>query len=154
MAAGTLSNQLIQALRSFPAHKAVGEEMKTILAKSRGRLASASFSIATEDMSDGIVVSIQLLDEDGNDLTEATAVLAILADDAAAAAINSDDYTIAAGTDGALVQLVADQVLLLVSEADGDIDVSLTIDGAATVYLILVMPNGNLVSSGAITHAA
>lgn len=42
----------------------------------------------------------------------------------------------------------------LVSESDGDIDVSIThAAGAKTVYLVLVMPNGRLVASSAITFA-
>jgi hypothetical protein len=41
----------------------------------------------------------------------------------------------------------------LVSEADGDIDVNILDTGTPTFYLILVMPDGSRVASGAITFA-
>ena len=50
--------------------------------------------------------------------------------------------------------LVGVFVFLLTSESDGDIDIDFTDSGAQTVYLVLVMPNGRLVISSAITHAA
>ncbi len=52
--------------------------------------------------------------------------------------------TAAIGTDGLLIPLVTGKCWLLVSEADGDIDVNLTQDATGTWYLILVMPNGRL----------
>ena len=43
--------------------------------------------------------------------------------------------------------------MLLTSEADGDIDITISETEAFTGYLILVMPNGKLVASGACTFA-
>jgi hypothetical protein len=116
-------------------------------------VADASFTIGTE-AADAIVVSIQLLDAQGNDLAKAAAVTVLLFDDAAGAAFNTDNYTIAAGTDGDLAEVVADKVLMCVSETDGDIDISLTIAGAATSYVAVVLPGGKLAVSAAVTHAA
>jgi hypothetical protein len=121
---------------------------------SQGGVADASFSIGTEDGSSGIVVSIQLLDEEGDAIAEACAVLVLVLADAAGAAFNTADYTIAAGTDGDLVEVLADKVLLGISETDGDLDVSLTISGAGTCYLAVVLPGGKLAVSTVITHAA
>ena len=42
---------------------------------------------------------------------------------------------------------------MVVSEADGDIDVNLIEAGAGTWYLVLVLPGGTLTVSGAITFA-
>ncbi len=48
---------------------------------------------------------------------------------------------------------MANKTAQLVSEADGDIDVTITESGAATWYLILIMPDGRLAASDAITFA-
>ena len=49
---------------------------------------------------------------------------------------------------------LAASIFLLVSEADGDIDINITESGTDTFYLVLVMPNGKLIVSDAITFAA
>jgi len=41
----------------------------------------------------------------------------------------------------------------VISEADGDIDVDITDSGTPTMYLVLVLPNGKLAVSDAITFA-
>ena len=131
----------------------VGEEY---MSGSRGELAGATFSIGSE-AGDAIIVSIQLKDAFNRDLTHRAAVHAFLSTDS-----NGDNHStaggslaITSGTDGHIVETSTDNGFLLVSEADGDIDVTITDStGAVTHYLFLVMPNGNLVSSGAITFAA
>ena len=52
-----------------------------------------------------------------------------------------------------LTALVTKKVYLLTGESDGDIDIDITETGVATWYLILVMPDGRHVASGAITFA-
>lgn len=67
---------------------------------------------------------------------------------------NASDVTTAAFNDTAEVALGAvPKTFRLVSEVDGDIDLNITESGADTWYLILVLPNGLLVVSGAITFA-
>lgn len=101
-----------------------------------------------------INVAIQLKDSAGADLAVRGSVLAYVSDDAAgdSVAATAPD-TVAIGTDGLAIPLVAGKAFLLTSEADGDIDLNFTNAGADTFYLILVMPDGKLVPSGAITHA-
>lgn len=124
----------------------------TRLAETLG-VGAATFSIGSE-AAEAIVVSIQLKDFLGRDLTARTAVKVYLLDDANGDAFNTDNYTtVAAGTDGALVEAVADKVLECICEADGDLDVSLTITGAATTYVAVVLSDGTLAISGAVTHA-
>lgn len=101
-------------------------------------------------------VTIQLTDEDGNDLAVRGAVMAYISDDA-----NGDSVAgtapdgVAIGTDGVAIPLVAGKCFLLISEADGDIDLTITENGADVWYLILVMPaTGKLVASDAITFTA
>lgn len=58
---------------------------------------------------------------------------------------------IAIGTDGLLIPFVANKAGLLVSENNGRIDINVVEAGAKTLYLILIMPSGRLLKSGAIT---
>lgn len=100
-----------------------------------------------------INVTIQLKDSAGVDLAVRGSVLAYLSDDANGDSIagTAPSGGWAIGTDGLLIPVVADKAAQLVSEADGDIDVTITEAGADTWYLILVMPDGRLVASDAIT---
>ena len=102
-----------------------------------------------------INVALQLNDADGTALATRAAVLAYLSDDANgdSLAATAPDGGVAIGTDGVAIPIVAGKAFLLISEADGDIDLDITETGAATWYLVIVLPNGKLVSSGAITFA-
>ena len=61
------------------------------------------------------------------------------------------DSGIAIGTDGLLIEWTANVSGLVISESDGDIDVTLTESTAKSFYLVLVLPGGKLAVSGAIT---
>ena len=102
---------------------------------------------------DTINVAVQLVDrENGNELGERIGLMCYLADDAngdTPAATAPD--TVAIGTDGALIEWVSNLSGLLITESDGDADINITENGADTWYLILVMPDGKLVASDAIT---
>lgn len=102
-----------------------------------------------------INVAIQLKDAGGTNLAVRGALRAYMSDDAngdsiAAAAASGG---VAIGTDGLAMPLIADKLFDLVSESDGSIDLDITEAGAATWYLVLVMPDGRLVASDAITFA-
>jgi hypothetical protein len=104
-----------------------------------------------------ITCNIQLKDNFGADLAVVGVVQAYLSDDAAGKDVSTLVPTtdLAAGTDGALIVEVANKKYTLISEADGDIDVVLIkTDGADTCYLNIVLPNGKIVTSGAITFSA
>lgn len=60
---------------------------------------------------------------------------------------------IAIGTNGVLVEAIADKAGFLISESNGKFDVSLTDTGTPTFYFVVVLPTGDLVVSGAITFA-
>jgi len=67
---------------------------------------------------------------------------------------NASDLTTAAFTDTTeVVPTTVPKSFWLTSEADGDIDVAITDSGAPTYYLAVVLPNGKLNVSGAITFA-
>lgn len=87
------------------------------------------------------------------DLTERAGVMAYLSADANgdALAVTAPSAGVAIGTDGLAIPLVADKAFILVSEADGDIDLDIGEAAADTWYLVVVLPGGALVVSDAIT---
>ena len=66
---------------------------------------------------------------------------------------NASDVTTAAFNDSSETAVAAAKAWQLVSESDGDIDVNITEAGVATWYLVLVLANGKLAVSDAITFA-
>ena len=116
----------------------------------------ASFVIGAE-AANVINVGIQLKqDKAQTDAPARKALFGYLSADANGDAIapTAPDGGWAIGTDGLLIPVVTSKAAFLTSEVDGDIDINIThAAGALTVYLILVMPNGRLVASAAITFA-
>jgi len=115
----------------------------------------ADFTVGTES-ANAINVVVQLMDRlNGNEIGERVNVAFYLADDANGDTPSSVAPTggIAIGTDGAMIENVANLSGRITSESDGDIDVTLTDTGTPTFYLVLVMPDGKLQVSGAITFA-
>jgi hypothetical protein len=120
-----------------------------------GNAAAAEYTIGAE-AANVINVAVQLQDANAADLAVAAALQFYLADDAAGLtpSTTAPDGGIAIGTDGALIESVANLSGLMVSEADGDVDIDLThAAGAATWYIVVVLPNGALDVSAAITFA-
>lgn len=116
--------------------------------------ASATFSIGTE-AGDEITVGIQLLDGNGDAIATRCAVGFYLSDNANGDTLVAATTSLAAGTDGVMIEAVADSAGTLISESDGDIDVTIgDASGAETYYLVLIMPSGELVVSDAITFEA
>lgn len=102
-----------------------------------------------------INVAVQFTDAAGADMATAVSVPFYLADDSAGLNPSTVAPTggIAIGTDGALIEHAANLSGRAISEADGDLDINITDTGTPTFYLVLVMPNGSLVVSDAITFA-
>jgi hypothetical protein len=113
----------------------------------------ATFVIGAEN-TNVINVGIQLKDADNNAITQRACVRAYMSADA-----NGDTLATAPngglviGTDGLCIEEKADQSFALISEANGHIDLNITESGTPTMYIVLVMPDGSLVVSGAITFA-
>lgn len=126
---------------------------KDDVVKSLG-VGGATFTIGTE-AANVINVGIQLEDDDGNDLSAVTAVEIWLFADAAGVSINANDYdTIAIGTDGLLVERVADKILDCTCESDGDIDIDFTeATTTPTSYVGVKLGDGSFAISSAVTHA-
>lgn len=120
----------------------------------------AEFTQDTEN-SNEITVSVQLLDVEYRPMQKRASLFGYISSNVNGDALEapSATLTIAAGTDGICIPLSAANSLgstafQIVSEADGDVDISITqTSGADTVYVVLVMPNGDLVVSPAVTFA-
>jgi len=93
-------------------------------------------------------VAMQFKDVGGNDVSHPVAVMCYLTTDSAGQtlAVDATDTTdIAIGTDGTiLAELVTDIMAVCVSEADGDLDLEVTVVDGKTVYFNVVMPNGEV----------
>lgn len=100
-------------------------------------------------------ITIQLKDSRGKDINYRQVLNAyVFADANGDAFVTTGGSTgIAIGTDGALLATVAKKAFKVISEADGDIDLTWTDTGTEVAYLALEMPNGRLVFSGALTNA-
>ena len=122
-------------------------------AGAKGELFNAIMVVGAEGGST-INVTIQLKDVLGVDLAKIASVWAFMSADAAGLAVdgNSMSTAPAIGTDGDMKIALTNFMFLLTSAADGDIDIDFVDTGTNTHYLVLVMPNGRHVVSGAITH--
>lgn len=89
------------------------------------------------------------------DVAQRCAATMYLSNDANGDSISSAPDSVAIGTDGVLIDpYAASQSFVVVSEADGDIDINITeAGGAATYYLVVILPDGSLKVSNAITFA-
>lgn len=113
----------------------------------------ADITVAAED-SNVRDITIQLTDGDGADLTRRAAVLiAVLADADGDAFVSTGGSTgIEIGTDGAILAIVAKKLFLVISEADGDIDLTWTDTGTEAAFLAVIRPDGRFIVSDELTN--
>lgn len=115
----------------------------------------AAFTIGSE-AANVINVSVQLQKPRKTNVAQRVGVFAYLSDDANGDSVVATGVdTLAIGTNGVLAGAVtAGKSAWIVSEVTGVFDLNLTFaSGAKTCYLVLVMPDGSLVVSSAITFA-
>jgi len=126
----------------------------TTFNNNRDLLIKPVFTIGSE-AANAINVAIQLTDrKNGGDIAERVALMWYLASNATGDAIaTAPDGGIAIGTDGLLIEHTNNVAGMVVSEVDGDIDVTITESTAKSFYLVLVAPDGKLYPSAAITFA-
>lgn len=112
----------------------------------------ATITVAEKD-TDEWYVYVQLKDFAGNDLTVPGSVLCYLASDSAGLDFNAATVTTetAIKADGSLAIILAKILYLATSEADGDIDFTITDTGDDVYYFVVVLPSGKLVVSEAMT---
>lgn len=106
----------------------------------------ATFTLVS---SDPAVVTIQLKDYAGNDLTVPASVMAWISSTATGIDPSgvSSELALTGSGDGAVLIHLTHYLYQLISEADGDIAVTITDTGTTAQYLTLLMPNGKLVVS-------
>lgn len=113
-----------------------------------------TFTVGAE-AANAINVAVQLKTENGNDLYARGGVFGWLSNEAPgdeiAASAPSGGWAI--GTDGLLIPVVTNKAAYFVSEADGDLDVTITDSGTGAWYLHLLMPDGTIKTSGVIQFA-
>jgi hypothetical protein len=100
-------------------------------------------------------ITIQLEDATGTAVSEPTLVKLYVFSDATLQALATGGSTgIAIGTDGTiLVTHTAKLIFEIMSEADGDIDLTWTDTGTESVVLGLVLPNGRIVTTAPFANA-
>lgn len=118
-------------------------------------IGNATFTVGSED-TDVIRVTVQLKDRAGTNLAIAAGVQAYLSD-------NSDGSTVVAtapsggwviGTTGILIPTVANKAATFICSSSGVFNVDITEAAGKTVYMVVILPLGNLKISSAITFAA
>ena len=116
--------------------------------------ADATITVGDES-ANARAITIQLKDANGNDIATAEPIWAFLTTTAARTAFvtTGGSTGIAIGTDGALLAVIAKMLFLLTSEADGDIDLTWTDTGTEAAFLNLILPNGRVITSAALTNA-
>jgi hypothetical protein len=130
--------------------------MKRIAAKhnpfgAAGLIGFAEITIGDED-GDVINVGVQFQGPDGQELQERAHVHAYLSDDEFGDTVaGTAPDTVAIGTDGLCVELVADKYFAITTEDDGTFDLNIGENGTDTWYLVIVLPDGSLLVSDAIT---
>jgi len=116
---------------------------------------SATITVG-DDTSGAFPVTVQLTGPTGKDLTSARVVQWYLAKDETGDTLcvdGTDTSEIAILTDGTIIaETVADIAGVVKSEADGDIGFTITVENGKKAYLVLVMPDGELVISDAMTY--
>ena len=131
---------------------ATAEDLNTV----ENQVADVAFVIGSP--ATVVNVALQLKDADGNDIAEISHIHAYLSDTITTGlgiSGTAPATSVAIGADGAIiVEEVSKLAWWLQSEADGDIDLDITEVGAETWYMVVVLPNGKQIVSGAITTSA
>lgn len=111
--------------------------------------------VVAQTASGDFTAAIQLKGPSEVDLQFAAAVewyLSTQSDGSDIATDSTDVTTLAIGTDGLCIEYNANVAGKLVCESDGDIDLAIVVPNGKVVYLVLVMPDGSLIISDAMTY--
>jgi len=118
---------------------------------------SATITVG-EDTAGAFPVSVQLTGPTGKDLREARVVKYYLAKDTTGDTLcvdGTDTSDITIGTDGTIIaETAADVAGIVKSEADGHIDFVVTVLTTKKAYLVIVLPDGELVISAEMAYTA
>jgi len=133
------------------AQPAVGRKLADVVNRATDGVYSVSFSIGAE-VANAIAVTITVRTVDSKALDNRVMLDLLVVSNVTTMAYNAIDYTIAATT-GTVQQLIADQVLRVVTDATGVAVVTFTFASTGTSFLVPVLPFGMFgTASSAITH--
>lgn len=114
----------------------------------------AAFTIGTKSVNT-INVAVQLKDAHGNNIAQPVNCKAYLSDSATGLGITGTPATsaIAIGTNGYILATLVTEVMVdVLTNAAGQFDLNLIQTASPTTeYLVLILPDGNILVSGAIT---
>lgn len=115
---------------------------------------NATISVGTEG-TNAISVTIQLVDGNGDNLTAIAGFSWYLSGDSAGAAIvgTAPNGGTAIGASGKIAEVVAEKAGYLLTDATGKAIITITDSTTPTFYLVIILPNGKVVISSAITFA-
>lgn len=108
-----------------------------------------TFSMTTVPATGSCAVQFVLKDADGVQLDHMVTGIGYIGTDAAGAASAAVSGSIAALTNGAVVDIVAKRIFHFITSATGLLGLTVTAS-AASYYVTLVLPNGKLLTSGPI----
>ncbi len=109
----------------------------------------ADITVADES-GNAVIVTIQLKDFEGNNLTVASAIGAFSASSTGTYTVNTMDTDFTATT-GSIIITLSKGAYILVSDASGAIVITCGDTGTNSMYFALVMPNGKRVLSDEIS---
>ena len=116
-------------------------------------LGTPTFTVGAE-ASNIINVAVQMVNIDGQDMDERCCVGWYLSSDVNGDALATvPSVGISIGTDGLLIETITNSAGWVTCESDGDIDVNIEDSGTPTMHRVIVLPNGKLAVSAAITFA-
>lgn len=115
----------------------------------------ATITVGAETGGNTKNVAIRLADAQNNATGGRLAVRGYLSDHATGQSLTgtAPSSGIAIGTNGLLIEVVDNKVFELITNASGLADINLVEASTGTWYLVLIMPDGTLAISGAITFA-
>lgn len=149
----SLSGKEKIAIQSAIADLPVGKKLADALDKFVDGAFNVSFTVSAE-VSNVVTVTITVTGPDGQALSAPVFLDMIVVSSLTTFAISTTDYTTIAATTGSVVEMVADKILKVLTDASGVAVLTFTLAaGAATNYLALLRPGGSPTASGAITHA-
>ena len=133
------------------AQPGTGRKLADVLSRATDGVHSVTFGVGAES-GNAIPVTITVRTVDGRRLDNRVMLDVLLVSNTSTMAYNAIDYTITATT-GTVQQLVADQVLRIVTDATGVAVISLSFASTGTSFMVPVLPLGELgAASSAITH--
>lgn len=140
-------------LTAAVAQPTTGKKLAEVVDHASDGILAVEFSIGAESGGHAIAITCTAKTLLGKALDNKVSFDILVVSNASTLAYNTADYTIAATT-GTVLEIVADKLLRVTTNASGVAVITLTIIGAATSYFVPVLVNGELgTASGAITHA-